>query len=353
MLLMDRSEDMVTPLLQNISYSSQYFNLLGNRDHILKFKIAATRGKQEEDGVSYLNENDKIWTSHKYRDYVEAMDMVVKEKVKFMEEHNSSGGGSDNILDQIRKAPELKEYLKDFNKHMETFGLIKDKAEESNLMQVLEYEQSLATGLTNKKLVFKPKDIYQSGIKNDFDRVRLGVLARMLHQADDSTLKNNIFDGKESILLRRVEEICARIESLTRNPPSLLRTVPEFENEARHYYRSRLAHIFYEKITGNLGEVFEEFDSKDFYPKDQIQKTFNNYIFKKNTHFESSCPIVIVFVKGGISYNEVMEINNLRNLSSLGDFIPICGGTNVYSAKTFVEALEFKKAEDGEDLEDD
>ena len=222
-----------------------------------------------------------------------------------------------------------------------------------NLNKVLEYEQSLATGLTNKKQVFKPKDISQSEIKQDFDRVRLGVLARMLYQADDVTLKNNIFDGKESILLRRVEEICARIESLTRKPPTLLKTVQDFENEARHYYKSRLAHVLNEKITGNLGEVFEEFDTKDFYPKDQIQKTFNNYIFKKNSHFENSCPIVIVFVNGGISYNEVMEINNLRNLSSLGDFIPICGGTNVYSAKTFVEALEFKKSDEEDELEEE
>lgn len=272
-----------------------------------------------------------------------------------MEEHNSSGGGdSDNILEQIRKAPELKEYIKDFNKHMDTFSRIQEQVKETNFFDILGFEQSLATGLTSKKQVFKPRDVDRSKVKTEFDRLRLAILAKILHQADDSTLQNHIFEGKESALLRRVDEICARVQNMTRNNPNLLKTQPEFESDARLYFRSRLAHVFYEKITGNLGECFEEFDSKDFYPKDQIQKTFNNYIFKKNQHFESSCPIVIVFVKGGITYNEVMEINNLRQLSSLGDFVPICGGTNIYSAKTFIEALEFKKQdEDDAELEDD
>lgn len=80
LLLMDRTEDLITPFIQNNSYSSLYFTLLGEKEHVLKFKIGGGRGKEPEEGVSYLNENDNIWTEHKYRDYLQAMDMVINAK---------------------------------------------------------------------------------------------------------------------------------------------------------------------------------------------------------------------------------------------------------------------------------
>ena len=339
LILLDRKKDLITPILQNNSYSSMYYNLLDKRENVLDFEVKnVDHRKPSEPGRSILNENDSIWLEHKYNNCVDVIQKVQEAYSKFMEE-NSSSAGNEDVLEQIRKAPQLKEYIKDFKKHLDNLKLIFAKFNEARFNEVFFYEQSLATGVDKGGNQFNMNSINKSVVPKEFDKVRLAVLAKLLHGADDSAIQNVIFDKKDSKMLRKVLDICEVIERISTGPIEKIGTVPDLDSQDSMFYRSRAAHIFYEKITGNLDEVFDSFESQDLYPKGYSNKIFNNYIFKKNTMFSGSCPIVILFVKGGLSYNEVMEINNLKNVSHLGDFIPICGGTNVYSARSFIEQL--------------
>ena len=339
LILLDRRKDMITPLLQNNSYESMFYNLLEKKDNVLEFKVKnVDPRKQDEDGKSLLNERDFIWTENKYRDCLEVIKNVNTAYQKFMEE-NASNQSAD-VLEQIRKAPELKEYIKDFNKHRDTLKQIMDKFKETKFSEVFFYEQCLATGVNKNGDRFKPNNINKSKVPGTFDKVRLSILAKLLHQLDDNSVQNIIFDKKDMRLMTKINDLCNVIEKTATTEPRMLETVQDSDSPNSMFYRSRAAHIFYEKITGNLGEVFDSFETVDIYPKNFAKKVFSNYIFKKNTLAEGKCPIVILFMKGGLSQNEVMEINNLKKISHLGDFIPICGGTEVFSARSFVRYLE-------------
>lgn len=339
LILLDRRKDLVTPLLQNNSYESMFYNLLEKTENVLEFKVKnPDPRKQDEDGKSLLNEKDFIWTENKYRDCIEVIKNVNTAYQKFMEE-NASNQSAD-VLEQIRKAPELKEYIKDFNKHRDTLKQIMDKFKETKFSEVFFYEQCLATGMNKSGDKFKPSHINKSNVPGTFDKVRLSILAKLLHQLDDNSVQNIIFDKKDVRLMTKINDLCNIIEKTAMVDLGFLGTVQDSDSPDSMFYRSRAAHIFYEKITGNLGEVYDTFETVDIYPKNYSKKVFSNYIFKKNTLAEGKCPIVILFMKGGISQNEVMEINNLKKISHLGDFIPICGGTEVFSARGFMKYLE-------------
>ena len=338
LILLDRKSDLVTPLLQNNSYESMFYNLLKKTENVLDFKVKNVDPRKEpEDGKSLLNENDSIWTQYKYKECLEVVNKVNGAYQKFMEENAKNQGG--DVLEQMRKAPELKEYIKDFNKHLQTLKEIIGEIKITNFQQVFFYEQCLATGVKKNGDQFNPSHINKSKVPTEFDKIRLSVLAKLLHQLDDNSIQNVIFDNKDSRMMSKVNDICNLLEKNGNGEIKKIGTVQDQDSPDTMFYRSRAAHIFYEKITGNLGEVFDSFETKDLYPKNFSNKVFNNYIFKKNTLAEGKCPIVILFMKGGLSHNEAMEINNLKNISHLGDFIPICGGSEVFSARSFMKYL--------------
>jgi hypothetical protein len=339
LILLDRKKDMITPLLQNNSYESMFYNLLGKTENVLEFKVKnPDPRKEDEEGKSLLNENDSIWTENKYKDCLEVIKNVNTAYQKFMEEN--AANQSADVLEQIRKAPELKEYIKDFNKHRDTLKQIMEKFKESMFSEVFYYEQCLATGTNRKGEKFKPNQINKSKVPLEFDKIRLSVLCKLLHDLDDNSIQNMIFNKKDSRILQKINDICNIIFKNSSAEVEFLKINQDGDNSDNKFYQSRASRIFYEKITGNISETFDSFDTKDFYPKGFHNKIFNNYIFKKNTLAEGRCPIVILFMKGGLSQNEVMEINNLKKISHLGDFIPICGGSEVFSAKSFMTYLE-------------
>lgn len=339
LILLDRKKDLITPLLQNNSYGSMFYTLLEKLDNVLDFKISnPDRRKEAEEGKSLLNERDSIWTEHKYTDCIQVITKVNSAYQKFMEENARNQGG--DVLEQMRKAPELKEYIKDFNKHLQTLRQIMEKIKSTNFQEVFFYEQALATGKKKNGDSFNPSHINKSKLVSDFDKVRISVLAKLLHKLDDNSIQNMIFEKKDAKMMARINDICELIEKHATSELGFLDPVQDVDSPDTMFYRSRAARIFYEKITGNLGEVFENFETKDLYPKGSSNKIFNNYIFKKNTLAEGKCPIVILFMNGGLSHNEVMEINNLKKISHLGDFIPICGGSEVFSAFSYMKYLQ-------------
>jgi hypothetical protein len=266
---------------------------------------------------------------------------------------NASSSQNMDVLEQIRKAPELKEYIKDFNKHLDNFALMTAAFNQNNFNQVFHYEQCLATGMNRNGDEFQVKDINKSNVPSEFDKKRLGLLSKLLYNTDDNSIQDIIFENKDAKMIGEVNDACKNIMKVSDGNIQPLKVNQDADPNKHMFFKSRAAQIFHEKITGHLLEKFDNFETKDLYPKSQTSnKIFNNYIFKKNALFEGNCPIVILFMKGGLSYNEVTEINNLKNSSNLGDFIPICGGTNVYSARTFFEYLTkdpFEKEEDEKD----
>jgi hypothetical protein len=339
LILLDRKQDMITPLLQNNSYESMFYNLLGKKENVLDFKVKnPDPRKADEEGKSLLNEKDSIWTQNKYKDCLEVIKNVNTAYQTFMEENAANQSG--DVLEQIRKAPELKEYIKDFNKHRDTLKQIMEKFKETKFSEVFYYEQCLATGANKNGDKFKPNQINKSKVPTEFDKIRLAILSRLLYNLDDNGIQNMIFDKKDSRLMTKINDICNMIQKTCHGEIEFLKVMQDTDNSDNMFYQSRASRIFYEKITGNISETFESFETKDFYPKNFSNKIFNHYIFKKNTLAENKCPIVILFMKGGLSQNEVMEINNLKKISHLGDFIPICGGSEVFSAKTFMDYLD-------------
>ena len=335
LILLDRKKDLVTPLLQNNSYSSMYYNLMKHKENVLDFEVNSGQDPPEQ-GKSLLNENDFIWLDHKYNSFLEVINIVNNDYKQFMEKNANSQGG--DVLEQMRKAPELKEYIKDFNKHLVNLNKIMKVYNEKKFDDVFFYEQCLATGQNKEGNPFSPTSIDKSKIPDPYDQIRLAVLGKLLHGMDDQTIQNVIFQNKDSKMLSEVKEICQILQNLSGQDIERIDIQTEGDSSDRMFYRSRAAHIVYEKIFGKLAETYDNFGTKDFSPKKMPNKIFDNYIFKKNRQFEDS-PLVIVFMIGGLSINEVMEINNLKKKSQLGDFIPICGGTNVYSARSFIEYL--------------
>ncbi len=110
------------------------------------------------------------------------------------------------------------------------------------------------------------------------------------------------------------------------------------------YYKPKITEIL-PKLTKN--KLFRKnqkspssFKKYDIYPNKSESQCFKRNCFKKKGGLfadEVKDPVIIFFVIGGISYNEVAALSNMEQSKSYGDFRLIVGGTGVYSPYSYIK----------------
>lgn len=209
LLLLDRADDALTPLMHDFYYQSMCHDVLPMEGDRITFKDESVDDPSKtEDKDVLLDEKDKLWVE--IRGYhIAQVIHTLSERIREMV--NSSAGSAfggkakgDLTLAQMASAmkalPEYKEVMSKLTQHMHIAHECMDSLKKDKLMDLANLEQTLATGMDEDGNALKLPDLIDEAedvimnLKNVKDRLRLILIITIsqggLRQQDRRRLMN-------------------------------------------------------------------------------------------------------------------------------------------------------------------
>lgn len=347
LLLLNRGFDMMSPFLRDSTYASMYYNLTPTHENLMNFEYEI-EGKGSIVQTVPLNETDIVWRNYKYKPFVETMKAISENYQEFVKKNSSlsakekAGKTANELVDEIRAMPQYHEIIKDYSRHLNAMLKVVKNSKDSNFKYVFELEQAICTGKHKSGENFDEKDINIALISDIEERIRIGILLKYSLGWDSEKI-GKIFQLDNDSKMR-FKSLITLFEKGLINETYKIQEDEEASQNSPEYYKCPIVKILNllttNKLFGpNRGAIDIKLGRFNLYPKNSNLNTFERNNFKQTGLFpdKDKLPIVIVFVFGGIFYNEIYKMNIAMESKTYGDFKLICGGTGVYSPYSFLK----------------
>lgn len=151
LLITDRAMDMVAPFIHEFTYQAMANDLLPIEDGVrYTYKFQSSVGAYE-DKTATLNDSDAVWTAVRHMHMREAIDKLMADFNKFLEENAVfKGEGAANLNDMkemLANLPQYQEQREKFSLHLSMAQDCMAIFERDKLPLVANVEQCCATGL--------------------------------------------------------------------------------------------------------------------------------------------------------------------------------------------------------------
>lgn len=168
LLLLDRKDDCLSPLIHEFTYEAMVNDLLPIDDDRITYDSVnvgtAKEGSQEATSKmdALLNDNDEVWVELKGKHIADVI-QTLSNKIREIVDSSSGSGLGKNVkqangkalsLNQMAKAlkalPEYREIMSKLSQHMQIAHQCMDAFGSQGLLELSELEQTLATGKTDE-----------------------------------------------------------------------------------------------------------------------------------------------------------------------------------------------------------
>jgi len=211
LILLDRREDPVTPLLNQWTYQAMVHEVLGINNNRVDLKHLAHLGEDMKE-VILSAEEDQFFKKIMYQDFGQVAESIHTLVQKFLS-NRSSQAKFESIEDMqrvIENFPEFKKSERNTTKHFNILEELRKVIEGTRLYDVSEIEQELVAGNENKSGHYKMIEeiVLQEGQGSisKMEKLRLGLLFALRYENDDKVVKL-----KELLKSRGVSEKSVRL----------------------------------------------------------------------------------------------------------------------------------------------
>jgi syntaxin-binding protein 1 len=153
LIITDRSMDMTAPFIHEFTYQAMANDLLPIRDGTkYTYKFQSAMGAYE-DKTAVLSDADSVWTQVRHMHMREAIDKLMADFNKFLEDNAGFKGGEgaanlNDMKDMLANLPQYQEQREKFSLHLSMAQECMSIFERDKLPLVANVEQCCATGLT-------------------------------------------------------------------------------------------------------------------------------------------------------------------------------------------------------------
>lgn len=199
MLILDRKDDCLSPLIHEFTYEAMVHDLLPIDDDRITYDSVnagtAKEGTEAGDTTkmdALLNDNDEVWVELRGKHIADVI-QILSQKIRAIVDSstgsalNKSAKGSGKALsiNQMAKAlkalPEYREIMSKLSQHMQIAHKCMDKFNKQGLLDLSDLEQTLATGKTDEDRSPKLKEmlglVVEEFRKQSDSMIRLRLLA--------------------------------------------------------------------------------------------------------------------------------------------------------------------------------
>jgi len=335
-LVLDRREDPVTPLLTQWTYQAMVHHCIGITNNRVSLKGAPGVSKDLQD-VVLSSSQDEFYAANIYSNFGE-IGQTIKVLMEDFQNKAKSHQKIDSIADMknfVENYPQFKKMSGTVSKHVTLVSELSRLVSMRNLLVISELEQELVSGGDLKEMVKEVTEVIQRENTSLEDAMRLAMLFALRFESSSSSSVRNIV----GLLRKKGGEREARL-------------VQNLQRYAGHNVRKGDLFAEHNNPTSNItGKFFKGLKGVEnvYTQHSPLLKQIAEDCVKnklKSTSFpilgnsgDSGRPVktIIIFVIGGFTYEEAYAVHQLN--TQLG-IQALLGGTSVLNSRAFVEQVE-------------
>lgn len=334
LLVLDRRDDPVTPLLNQWTYQAMVHELIGIQDNKVDLRGVGKIPKDQQE-VVLSSEQDAFFKTNMYENFGD-IGMNIKRLVDEFQQIAKSNQSIQTIEDMAKFVDNYPEYRKmqgNVSKHVTLVTEMSKIVEERKLMLVSQTEQELACNGSQVAAFEAVTNLLNNESISDIDRLRLVMLYALRYEKESPVQLMQLFNKLAS---RSPKYKPGLVQFLLKQAGVDKRTGDLFGNRD-------LLNIARNMARGLKGveNVYTQHQPLLFQTMESIIKGRMrdvDYPFVGN-HFQQSRPQeVVIFIVGGTTYEESRSVA-LQNASNSGIRF-ILGGSVVLNSKRFLKDLE-------------
>ncbi|KAK6257667.1 hypothetical protein QUC31_001126 [Theobroma cacao] len=327
LLIVDRRDDPVTPLLNQWTYQAMVHELIGIQDNKVDLRSISNLPKDQQE-VVLSSEQDAFFQANMYENFGD-IGMNIKRMVDDFQQVAKSNQNIQTIEDMAKFVDNYPEYRKmhgNVSKHVTLVTEMSKIVEERKLMLVSETEQELACNGGQVAAFEAVTNLLNNESISDVDRLRLVMLYALRYEKESPVQLMQLFNKLAS---RSAKYKPGLVQFLLKQAGVDKRTSDLYGNRD-------LLNIARNMARGLKGveNVYTQhqpllFQTMESITKGRLRDVDYPYV---GNHFQQGRPQeVVVFIVGGTTYEESRSVA-LQNASNSGIRF-ILGGSAVLNSK--------------------
>ena len=347
LLLYDRKEDPISPLINQWTYQAQLHEILGIKNNVIEIKKGTegliTNAKPEKYVISDVESIDKFFSKYKFADYGTVATAVQQEADKLKNDNEQLN--KESSIEELRKIidqlPEKKKESMAITKHYKLFYAISEYVTKHKLMDLSKLEQDISVNDNKKEQFNQIVQIISDPNVQHLDKCKLYLLYMLKYENDSSV--NNL---KNIMIEKDLGDWVKYGEALIKYAGRKKRNLDCFQD--KDIFSKGKKFILNAFGQGNDNAFMQHTSYLNGIVERMIKgKNKDNELININYNSGSNEPKfnnIIVFVFGGITFEEVRDLTLLGKQMGINI---ICGGTNVINSKSFLAEMSMIKEKMG------
>ncbi|KAK4600963.1 hypothetical protein RGQ29_010516 [Quercus rubra] len=331
LLVIDRRDDPVVPLLNQWTYQAMVHELIGIQDNKVDLRNIGKLPKDQQE-VVLSSEQDAFFKANMYENFGD-IGMNIKRLVDEFQQISKSNQSIQTIEDMAKfvdKYPEYRKMHGNVSKHVTLVTEMSKIVEERKLMLVSQTEQELACNGGQVAAFEAVTNLLNNESISDIDRLRLVMLYALRYEKESPVQLMQLFNKLAS-------------RSAKYKPGFVLKQAGVDKRTGDLFGNRDLLNIARNMARGLKGveNVYTQhqpllFQTMESISKGRLRDVDYPYV---GNHFQQGRPQeVVIFIVGGTTYEESRSVA-LQNASNSGIRF-ILGGSVVLNSKRFLKDLE-------------
>mmetsp|Transcript_29643 Transcript_29643/g.75321 ORF Transcript_29643/g.75321 Transcript_29643/m.75321 type:complete len:637 (-) Transcript_29643:127-2037(-) len=343
LLLLDRRDDPVTPLLNQWTYQAMVHELLGINNNRVDISSAPDLPKDMQKEVVLAPEQDAFYQQNMFLNYGELAENVKSLMDAFQAKTKQSKEVS-SIADMqkfVDAYPEFRKLSGDVTKHVTLLGEINRLVDKHSLMEVSQVEQELACTEDHSSAASEVENLLKKSGVSLQNKLRLVLLYALRYEKESGNMIARFTEmlgaqGASSEQLRLVPLMVEHYGSAMRSG-DLFSNKSWLAVQKKNLQRSvKGVQNVYTQHTPYLGQILEKLS------KGVLAETLYPYLpsaeAAAGAGAKKAAPTqILVFMLGGVTYEEARYVAEM-NQANPGVRI-LLGGTCVHNCSTFLREL--------------
>ncbi|XP_072138855.1 vacuolar protein sorting-associated protein 45 [Mobula birostris] len=335
LLILDRSSDPITPLLNQWTYQAMVHELLGISNNRIDLSRVPGISRDLKE-VVLSADSDEFYANNMYLNFGEIGCNIKNLMEDFQKKKPKRQQKLESIADMkafVENYPQFKKMSGTVAKHVTVVGELSRLVAERNLMAVSEVEQELACQNHHSKALQNVKRLLEDPKVTDLDVTRLVMLYALRYEKHQD---KNLSSLLQTMSHRRIPET---YRQLVTGIVEYGRIKVSSDDLVTPKDAVAFTKQFFKGFKG-VENVYTQHQPRLHDTLDQLLKgklKSNDYPFLGNTVLRDRPQDVVVFLIGGATYEEAQTVYNL-NRTNPGVRI-VLGGTTIHNTKSFLEEL--------------
>lgn len=335
LLIVDRRDDPVTPLLNQWTYQAMVHELIGISDNKVNLREFSKAPKDQQE-VILSSEQDAFFKANMYENFGD-LGMNIKKMVDEFQQKAKSNQNIQTLEDMAKFVEHYPEYRKmhgNVSKHVTMVTEMSKMVDERKLMSVSQTEQELACNNAGQAVAFEAvMNHLNSDSISEVDRLRLVILYALRYEKESQQqlgLLLNKFASRSSKYKPGLIHAVIKQAGIDKRTGDLYGNRDLF-NRARNMARGlKGVENVYTQHQPLLYQTIESI------VKGRLRDV--DYPFVGNNFQHVRPQDVVIFIVGGSTYEEARTVA-MQNAANTGTRV-ILGGSVVLNSASFLKDLE-------------